>query len=137
MDNLSNLGLKIRKLREFKNLSQEYLAKELKISQSQYSRLESGEGILKEPQLQKIAELLGMSINDIENFVPNGKMPVISNNRNVGIINKNKQINHYQIDPKLEKYYQDYIESLKDNISLLKDKIKLLEQKCKTLETAK
>lgn len=51
-----------------------------------------------------------------------GKIPVINNHAD-SIISNNKNINYYQIDPALEKHYQEHIESLNKNIRLLEDKI--------------
>lgn len=136
MNNLSNLGLKIKKLREFRNISQDFMAKELKISQAQYSRLESGEHNLKQEQLERIAKLLKYSVQQIQDFRLNGNLPFISShsgNSPTGIINRN--INYYQIDPALEKHYQEYINSLKENIGLLKDKVSTLEGEVKALKT--
>lgn len=50
-----NAGVKIRKIRELKNLTQEHLASELGISQEYYSRLESGQVKLSLDRLQQIA----------------------------------------------------------------------------------
>ena len=40
---LEDIGSKVRKLREFKDISQDYMAEQLGISQSHYSRIENGE----------------------------------------------------------------------------------------------
>lgn len=42
MDERQNIGFKIKKLREEKNISQEDLAEELNISQSKLSKIENG-----------------------------------------------------------------------------------------------
>ena len=56
---------KIRKLREAKDLTQEYMAHELNISPKTYSRVETGESPLKVEQLLKISELLEVSVDDL------------------------------------------------------------------------
>lgn len=63
-----NLGYKIKKLRELKNLSQEYVAQELGISQSAYSLIECGKTNVTEDKLKKIAEILDVSPEDIKAF---------------------------------------------------------------------
>ena len=140
MNDLLNLGLKIKKLREFRNLSQEYMAQQLGISQSQYSRLENGNCKVEPSQLQRIAELLETTIKDIKTFDVESKIPIV----NVGKDNKGLayfadshcNVNHnYQIDPNLEKYYQDYVGALKENINLLKEKIKHLERENNKLKS--
>ncbi len=54
---------KIRKLREEKGIKQEYIAQELEISQSNYGRLEKDDNRLTVPKLQKIAEVLNVSVS--------------------------------------------------------------------------
>lgn len=56
---------KIRKLREAKSLTQEYMAHELNISPKTYSRIENGESPLKVEQLLKISELLEVTVQDL------------------------------------------------------------------------
>ena len=51
-------GIKIKKVREFKNLSQEFVAQKLGISQESYSRLENGQTKLDLKRLQDIATVL-------------------------------------------------------------------------------
>lgn len=58
---MNTVGSRIRKLREEKGLKQEYLAHELEITQSNYSRLEKDDNRLTVPKLQKIAEVLNVS----------------------------------------------------------------------------
>ena len=53
-----NIGDKIRKIRESKDYSQEYMATKLKITQPSYARLESGCTRLSIDRLEKRAELL-------------------------------------------------------------------------------
>lgn len=65
---------KIRKLREAKDLTQEFMAHELGVSLKTYGRWESGETPLKVKDLLKIAELLDMPVEDI--MSPN---PVVVN----------------------------------------------------------
>ena len=55
---MQNLGLKIKKLRELKNLTQEHVAHALGLNQSAYSRLETGDTEISFSKIEKIAELL-------------------------------------------------------------------------------
>lgn len=61
------VGERIKKVRENKGYSQEYLAEELKISQSSYSDLENNKTKLDIKRLQKIATILE---TDIFKFTP-------------------------------------------------------------------
>ncbi|TAF65703.1 MAG: XRE family transcriptional regulator [Cytophagales bacterium] len=62
------IGNKIRKMRELRNLTQEYVAEHLGMTQQNYSKLEKSESFLSEERLQKIAQILEVSIEDIKNF---------------------------------------------------------------------
>lgn len=63
---MRGIGKKIKKLRELKNFTQEYVAKQLGVTQSQYSRYENESSSLTEEQLQKLSEIFEMSIEDLE-----------------------------------------------------------------------
>ncbi len=52
------LGRKIKKLRELKNYTQEYMANQLNISQNSYSRIESENVKVTAERLKAIAQLL-------------------------------------------------------------------------------
>ncbi len=56
---------KIRIARIIKGYSQDYLARELKITQSQYSRLESGKYKLESSRLSVICEILELQSNSL------------------------------------------------------------------------
>ena len=62
------LGHKIKKLRELKNLTQEFMATELGLNQSAYSKLESGATEISYSKLEKVATVLGVSTEDIAKF---------------------------------------------------------------------
>ena len=62
-----NISDNIKKVRELRNFSQEYVAQELGISQSSYARIESGEVIPKVDRLQRIAEILDVDISFLLN----------------------------------------------------------------------
>ena len=55
----------IRKAREVRNYTQDYLAFKLHISQNAYSKIESGLSKMTLVRLLEIAEILQMDINDI------------------------------------------------------------------------
>jgi len=83
-----NIGDNIKKIRELKNYSQEYVAQELGISQSTYARIESGTIVPKIDRLQRIAEILEidvsflLSTSNVFNIVFNA-----TGNQNGGYIN--------------------------------------------------
>lgn len=63
-----SLGYKIRKIREIKNISQDYAAKYLGISQGAYSSIESGKVKINEKKLIRIAAAFNVDIDVIKNF---------------------------------------------------------------------
>ena len=62
------LGQKIKKIRELKNFTQEYMAENLEISQPAYSKLEKGEIKVSDEKLIQIANILQMSPEDVAQF---------------------------------------------------------------------
>ena len=64
----SNVYINIRKIRELKNLTREYVAEELKMSMSGYGKIERGEVDLTVSKLMEIAKVLDVSIEFIFKF---------------------------------------------------------------------
>jgi transcriptional regulator with XRE-family HTH domain len=72
MNSLSDLKTKaivanIRKIREFRNYTQEYLAVKLHISQNAYSKIELGYSSITLTRLIQIAEILEVDLADLIN----------------------------------------------------------------------
>ncbi|MEM8907027.1 MAG: helix-turn-helix transcriptional regulator [Bacteroidota bacterium] len=65
---MTDLGLKIKKIRELKNYKQDYMAERLGISQSNYSRYENLETQVSEAMLQQIAEVFELAPEQIQQF---------------------------------------------------------------------
>lgn len=59
------LGNALRIQRVMKGYTQEYMAEMLNISQNSYSKLERGHTMLTVKRLYEVAEILGISIQDI------------------------------------------------------------------------
>lgn len=64
----SNVYLNIRKIRELKSLTREYVAEEIKMSMSGYGKIERGEVDLTLSKLIKISKVLDVSIEFILKF---------------------------------------------------------------------
>jgi len=62
------VGNKIRKTRELRNFTQEYMAEKLNISQSAYSRMEQEESDISFSRLAQISKILNMNLTDLLNF---------------------------------------------------------------------
>ena len=63
-----SLGQKIRKIREIKGFSQQYVARKLRISQEYYSYLENKKKEIPEEYLRKLASLFDVSVDFIQSF---------------------------------------------------------------------
>lgn len=118
----------IKRFREFKNLTQEHVAKELKVSQSQYQRIEAGDAKIKEDMIKQLADIFEVSPETLYEF---DERAVFQQGNTHAIYNRinNGDINLYSIDNKIEKLYED-------KIALLEDKIFAQEQKLKSLTKA-
>jgi transcriptional regulator with XRE-family HTH domain len=64
---MTSIGARIRKIREEKGISQEAMALELSLTQSNYGRLEKDDKRLTVPKLQKISEVLKTSVSYLFN----------------------------------------------------------------------
>lgn len=62
------IGNKIKNIRELKNLTQDYMAERLDISQAAYSKMEKGGIKLSPEKLTEIAEILQVNPEDITSF---------------------------------------------------------------------
>jgi transcriptional regulator with XRE-family HTH domain len=65
---MNNLGDTIKKFRELKNITRETIAAELKMSLSNYSKIERGEIDLTISRIQEIANILEIDMSQILNF---------------------------------------------------------------------
>lgn len=108
------IGQKIKKLRELKNFTQSHLASELGITQGAYSKMELGETEISFSKLTKIAEVFGMSPEEIMTFNEQMIFNVMHNQTGNGfVINKGFTENE-------KKLYEDQIVHLKEEINYLK-----------------
>ena len=114
------IGQKIKKLRELKNLTQDYMAQELGITQSAYSRMELGETELTYNKLEKIANLFEVKPEDIINFSENMIFNVMHNDVGNGLVINN----HLSEGEKI--LYLQQIDLLKEEVNHLKEIINKL-----------
>jgi transcriptional regulator with XRE-family HTH domain len=96
-----SIGIKVRKLRELKNVTQEYMSQQLGISQNAYSKLEREETDVPFSRLEQIAKVLDIDILDIVGFDEKRLFFRITKNKdnsnngliiNTGISEKEKQM---------------------------------------------
>jgi transcriptional regulator with XRE-family HTH domain len=65
---MDRIGNRIKRLREMKNYTQEYMANNLNISQNSYSRIENETVKLTTDRLQKISEILEVPVEYLVNL---------------------------------------------------------------------
>lgn len=110
----THLGQKIKKLRELKNLTQSYVASELGISQSAYSKMEVGETEVSYSKLSRIASIFGMAPEEITSFNEQMVFNVMNNQTGNGFVLNNGMTQNEK------KLYEDQITQMKEEIAYLK-----------------
>jgi transcriptional regulator with XRE-family HTH domain len=97
---MNNLGTKIKKIRELKDYTQEYMASSLGITITGYGKIERNESEITVSKLQKIAKILDVDYRQILDFdekqifnIQNGDNAAIGNNQ---IYHNDKMIEHLQ-----------------------------------------
>nr|WP_310587490.1 helix-turn-helix transcriptional regulator [uncultured Dyadobacter sp.] len=113
------IGEKIKKIREIKNYTQEYMAQKLEMTQAGYGKIERNESELSYPKLMKIAEVLKVSVEDIINFNEKMIFNVMHNQTGNGYV-----VNNGTSDQE-RKLYEQIIQQQKEEILFLK---KIIEQ---------
>jgi transcriptional regulator with XRE-family HTH domain len=112
---------KIRFLRDSKNWSQEYVASKLNITQTAYSKLESGQTKLTTERINELAELFDVS----KDYFLSNELPVVNYNNGThskAIFNPNQ----YYDSPK--ELYEDLVKSKDDTIEMLKTEVSELRK---------
>ncbi len=118
---MTTIGDRIRKLREDKNISQEKIALELELTQSNYGRLEKDDRRLTVPKLIKISEVLQVSISSLFNE-QTSKVIHQHNNENPSAYNvENLFQNNKETTDKLIEQYELRIKEKDEMISILKN----------------
>lgn len=120
---MQKVGEKIRKLRELRNYTQEYLADKLEISQQQYSNIEKGLFDISLKKLYKISEVLEVSPSTILEF--DAKYVFQNNAPNY----TNQKTVHNNFPLEIKKLYEEQMKLQSDKIKLLEEKIAWLEGK--------
>jgi transcriptional regulator with XRE-family HTH domain len=105
--------IKIKQIRELKNVSQEFIANKLGLSIRAYSKIETGETQLTINRLNEISEALGVDPIEVLGF---DDRQVFNNCKQDGYIG----INHINIPEKLIQQYEKTIAVLEDEVKLLK-----------------
>jgi len=122
---MKGTGKNIRKLRELRNFTQQYMAEHLEMTQGNYARIENEEIQISEPRLQKIAELLGCNAEfilqfDVEKVYDLGN--TVSKSNDYGM-------HQYSISPELKELYEGRINTLESLVAELKKELYELKLK--------
>lgn len=117
-----NYHEKVRKMREFRNYTQEYMAEQLNLSQRAYSSLENGKTQLSVERLVDICKLLDVSVGEIldienQNIYNNNFNNNADNNHGGNLILKNDDFEEQK------KLYERIIEMKDNEIQFLKEQI--------------
>jgi|26BtaG_2_1085354.scaffolds.fasta_scaffold01012_5 transcriptional regulator with XRE-family HTH domain len=111
----------IRRLRREKDLSQEYMAEILGLSQSQYSRIESGESRINLDKANRIAEILNVNPQKILSYYNQKQFNAFWNHDSINLIKKLDNDQERQL-------YIDQIKELKADKEFLKSENQFLKQ---------
>ena len=121
---VTSIGNRIKKIRELKNLTQEHMAEKIGVSQSTYGRFENDITELTISKLEKIAESLGCTLDDIFNF---DRGNFLQNTNHSGNINSpNSIVNDKYLIEELIKAKDKIIFTLELNVALLEQRIDYL-----------
>lgn len=105
--------IKIKQIRELKNLTQEHIANQLGLSVRAYSKIETGETQLTINRLNEISSILGIDPMEVLGFDEKNIFNIHNSTGNNGY-------NYINYPDKLVQQYEETIQSLKEQISLLK-----------------
>ena len=111
---MDKTGYKIRKVRELKGFTQEYVAQQLGVSQKAYSKIECGETKPEIARLDEIAKILEVSPADLSSFDES----FIFNNCTQAGGNFNHFIN--QLPERLVEQYDARIKQLEEEVVFLR-----------------
>lgn len=120
------IGNRLRKLRELRNYTQEYVAKALNMTATGYGKIERDESEVSFQKLRKIAEILDIQLEDILNF--NENMVFNVKNRQGAAENEIPGANPGLVDSE-KRLYEQIIEQLRQENTYLKTIIDRLQLK--------
>ena len=113
----NHIGRKISRIRELRDMKQEFLAHALGVSQQTISNIENSETV-EEETLQKIAEVLGVTPQSILNFSEEAVFNIIGNTVN----------NHDNASMNSNVQYQPTFNPLDKVVELFEENKKLYER---------
>ncbi len=124
----NHVGSNIKKLKELKNMTQEYVAKSIGISQSSYSDIENCHVLLTDERLLQISEVLGLPVELVKSFNESvffHNCTQSGYNNTYHITNPIDQIQ--DLTNQLLKVSRDRILELEDQIKQLEDELRKMQ----------
>lgn len=112
------VGNKIKKIRELRNLTQDYMADALQMSQAGYGKIERDETDISLSRLQQIAEVLKVGFNDLIGF--DEKMIFYGAMNNHATANGGIFLGKENFDNE-RKLYEEQIKQLQEQVQHLKE----------------
>ncbi len=122
---MKRTGKNIRKLRELRNFTQQYMAEHLEMTQGNYARIENEEIQISEQRLAKIADLLGCNPDFILQF----DVEKVYDLGNAQAKTAEYGMHQYSISPELKELYEGRINTLESLVSELKKELYELKLK--------
>ncbi|TAF97302.1 MAG: XRE family transcriptional regulator [Runella sp.] len=120
---MQSVGTKIRKLRELQDLTQESVAAQLGMSQTNYGKIERGEtDITYSSNLKKIAQCLNLDVVSLLSFDSGMVIHTVSENQKGGQAN-GFVINH-GLNDKERELYERKVQLMQQEIEFLRSLVK-------------
>ena len=120
----NHIGRKISRIRELRDMKQEVLATALGVSQQTISNIENSETV-EESTLKKIAEVLGVSVEGIQNFSEEAVLNIIGNTyHDSSVVNGNAYSCNFNPLDKVVELYERLLEAEKDKVAYLEKLMK-------------
>jgi len=121
---MKNIGFNIKRVRQQKGYSQDFMANKLNISQASYARIESQETKLSIDRLQEIANILDTNIFA---FLDSSKLTIQTQTNNEGAYGngyvENLHVENKEIAQKLVQTLENENQHLKAEIEFLRSSI--------------
>ena len=120
-----HVGRNIKRLRELRSITQDYVGTRLGLSQQAMSDLEKSEEV-DEERLQKVAEVLGVTTEVIRRFNEEALFNNINNT-----FNDHSALINYQVNPieKITELYEQVLKSEREKVALLERLLKTYDSK--------
>lgn len=124
--NKVHIGRKISRIREIRGIKQDYLAIELGVSQQTISKIEQSEEV-ENATLEKIAKVLGLSVDAIKNFSEEAVFNIIGNTYHDNSASLNYQCSFNPLD-KIVELYDEKVALLERLLQSEHEKVELLKK---------